>query len=460
MNVDNFPSLKDYLEQAVGTLPSASFLREALDCLFTDYAHLQTIQEDIYSIIKLYLSEHNHPDVNQFQDICMHDNKVSGDRVPVTKQCIIEPVKRTDNCDVLDCGDKPLDLSNTRADDTFYSTASQGLTEQLSTEQSVYRTSSCPHLEKGLDYKPQLPLGTEKARVTPLSPPQENIDTTHHNSDHTIKEPECKENPLRASTPTDTIYNKPLSERLKEIIYHTPALHIPPVNLTVAPGQAPNIQVANQRLAAMAQPPQRGRARLGPLQGADPALVQIIHRMEDRDNNRDLSRKKLLMFPKNMFNGNTKGLAKSHWLEFKKYLDYQKQQGFMDPTDPNSLPEIKQMFRMTLNDNALGWYDADHTNWTSIQQMQQAFLKRFNIWGDTKCQQQDSWNKLRFNMVKDDVDTFVTDMRTLASILGHNEEVLAEKFKDIFPDKNIEAALIAMDNLEEMQAKAKQLVQI
>ena len=108
---------------------------------------------------------------------------------------------------------------------------------------------------------------------------------------------------------------------------------------------------------------------------------------------------------------------------------------------------------MTLNNNALGWYDADHTNWTNIEQMQQAFLKRFNIWGDTRCQQQDSWNKLRFNMAKDDVDAFVTDMKTLASILGHNNDVLAEKFKDVFPDKNIEAALIAMDNLEDMQVR-------
>ena len=63
-------------------------------------------------------------------------------------------------------------------------------------------------------------------------------------------------------------------------------------------------------------------------------------------------------------------------------------------------------------------------------------------------------------MAKDDVDSFVTDMRTLASILGHNEEVIAEKFKDVFPDKNIGAALIAMNNFGEMQTKAKQLVQM
>ena len=63
-------------------------------------------------------------------------------------------------------------------------------------------------------------------------------------------------------------------------------------------------------------------------------------------------------------------------------------------------------------------------------------------------------------MTKDDVDTFVVDMKMLTSILGHNDNVITEKFKDIFPDPNIEAALIAMDNFAAMQTKAKQLVQI
>ena len=92
--------------------------------------------------------------------------------------------------------------------------------------------------------------------------------------------------------------------------------------------------------------------------------------------------------------------------------------------------------------------------------MKQSFLKRFNPWGDTRCQQQDAWNKLKFDMTKDDVDSFVVDMKTLASILGHNDEIIMEKFKDVFPDPNIEAALIAMDDFALMQKKAKQLVHI
>ena len=118
------------------------------------------------------------------------------------------------------------------------------------------------------------------------------------------------------------------------------------------------------------------------------------------------------------------------------------------------------MFKLTLQEIALGWFETESHNWQTEDQMKQAFLKRFKPWGDTRHQQQDTWNKLKFDMTKEDVDTFVVDMKMLASILGHQDYVVMEKFKDIFPDPNIEAALIAMDNFAAMQTKAKQLVQI
>ena len=165
------------------------------------------------------------------------------------------------------------------------------------------------------------------------------------------------------------------------------------------------------------------------------------------------------MFPKESFTGQDKKLAKSHWAEFSKYLDYQNQQGTI-PRDLAHLPEIKSMFKLTLQDIALGWFETESPNWLTEDQMKQSFLKRFNPWGDTRHQQQDAWNKLKFDMTKDDVDSFVVDMKTLASILGHNDDVTMEKFKDVFPNPNIEAALIAMDNFPAMQTKAKQLVHI
>ena len=118
------------------------------------------------------------------------------------------------------------------------------------------------------------------------------------------------------------------------------------------------------------------------------------------------------------------------------------------------------MFILTLQDIALGWFETESPTWLTKDQMKQAFLKRFNPCGDTRHQQQDAWNKLKFDMTKDDIDALVVDMKMLASILGHNDDVITEKFKDIFPDPNIEAALIAMDDFAAMQTKAKQLVQI
>ena len=242
---------------------------------------------------------------------------------------------------------------------------------------------------------------------------------------------------------------------MKEIVNHRPALQIPPVDIVAAPGgQAANAQRGLQRLNTMA-----GRGRNQAPQGADPALVQILQMMQNRDANRDNSRKQFLMFPKESFTGQDKKKAKSHWAEFSKYLDYQDQQGTI-PRQVAHLPEIKSMFKLTLLDIALRWFETESPNWLTEDQMKQAFLKRFNPWGDTRCQQQDAWNKFKFDMTKDDVDAFVVDMKMLASILGHNEDVIMEKFKDIFPDPNIEAALIAMDDFVAMQAKAKQLVQI
>ena len=181
--------------------------------------------------------------------------------------------------------------------------------------------------------------------------------------------------------------------------------------------------------------------------------------MQNHDANRDNSRKQFLMFPKESFTGQDKKLAKSHWAKFSKYLDYQDQQGTI-PRDLAHLPDIKSMFKLTLQDIALGWFETESPNWLTEDEMKQSFLKRFNPWGDTRRQQQDAWNKLKFNMTKDDVDSFVVDMKTLASILGHNDDVPLEKFKDVFPDPNIEAALIAMDDFALMQKKAKQLVHI
>ena len=100
------------------------------------------------------------------------------------------------------------------------------------------------------------------------------------------------------------------------------------------------------------------RGRNPALQGADPALVQILQMMQNRDANRDNSQKQFLMFPKESFTGQDKQKAKSHWAKFSKYLDYQDQQGTI-PMDLAHLPKIKSVFKLTLKDIALGWFETE-----------------------------------------------------------------------------------------------------
>ena len=504
-NTEGFPNLEDYLYQTVGTLPCQLLLRLALDSVFEEFPEISAIQTKVYRMLKCHLSVINHPSITQFDDISLANHDF--DRV-------VGP----DFHNVSGAESRP-DLSlQTDFNDTYYSVFSQAqrqvyrVTERSFNKLRKDRANSCPDIVQQL-YRDTDRLASSNWRVYPdpyrykndqqtqtetqgilqvkdtgaqYSSPSDTDDSSSSEFDSDIEGTEnisvtkryinsssassedLYTNPtpphkrFRTSTPEPSIRQpekEPIRCPLKEIINHRPALQVPPVDLTVAPGrQAANVRLGRQRVNAITG---RGRnqPQPQPLQGADPALVQILQMMQNRDANRDNSRKQFLMFPKECFNGQDKKLAKSHWAEFSKYLDYQNQQGTI-PRDLAHLPEIKSMFKLTLQDIALGWFETEAPTLLTEDQMKQSFLKRFNPWGDTRRQQQDAWNKLKFDMTKDDVDSFVVDMKTLASILGHNDDVILEKFKDVFPDPNIEAALIAMDDFALMQKKAKQLVHI
>ena len=509
-NTEGFPTLEDFLYQTVGTLPCQSLLHLALDSVFEEFPEISAIQTKVYRMLKCHFSVINHPSITQFDDISLANHDF--DRV-------VGP----DFHNVSGAESRP-DLSiQTDFNDTYYSVFSQAqrqvyrVTERSFSKLRKDKANSCPdivqQLHRDTDHlansnwryttanQPVYPdpyrckndqqTPTEikhilqvKHTVAQYSSPSDTDDNSSSEFDSDIEGTEnitvtrrhihrryassedLYTNPtpphkrFRTSTPEPPV-RQPGKEQircpLKEIINHRPALQIPPVDLTVAPGrQAANVQLGRQRVNAVAG---RGQNQPQPLQGADPALVQILQMMQNRDANRDNSRKQFLMFPKECFIGQDKKLAKSHWAEFSKYLDYQNQQGTI-PRDLAHLPEIKSMFKLTLQDIALGWFETESPTWLTEDQMKQSFLKRLDPWGDTRRQQQDAWNKLKFDMTKDDIDSFVVDMKTLASILGHNDDVIMEKFKDVFPDPNIKAALIAMDDFVAMQKKAKQLVHI
>ena len=127
----------------------------------------------------------------------------------------------------------------------------------------------------------------------------------------------------RVSTPVDTEIEAgklPKKVTLNDLLFHPGALHVPVTDIIATLGlQGPvnnNLTHSAQRLQNMAQNAQCG------LRGADPTLIEILNRMENKDNTRN----KFLMFLKNVFAGKSKQAGKNHWLELQKYIPYQQQQ--------------------------------------------------------------------------------------------------------------------------------------
>ena len=93
--------------------------------------------------------------------------------------------------------------------------------------------------------------GTENITVT-----RRHIHTRSASSEDLYTNPTPPHKRFRTSTPEPPVRqpdNEQIRCPLKEIINHTPALYIPPVDLTVTPGRrAANVQLGRQRVNAMA----------------------------------------------------------------------------------------------------------------------------------------------------------------------------------------------------------------
>ena len=336
-NTEGFPNLEDYLYQTVGSLPCHSLFRLALNSVFEDFPEISAIQTKVYCMLKCHLSIINHSSITQFDDISLSNHD-------------FDRVAGPDFHNVSGTESRPDLLLQTDFNDTYYSMFSQAQRQVYRvTERSLGRlrrdrANSCPdivqQLNRDFDHFSNSNWRYTTAHERFYPDPYYTKNHQQTQTEITIT-PQVRDTGAQYSSPSDSRDSsssdsdsdidpterrpekEPLRCPLKEIINHKPALHIPPVDLIAAPGgQAANTQRGIQRLNTMA-----ARGRNAALQGADPALVQILQMMQNRDANRDNSRKQFLMFPKESFKGEDKKKAKSHWAKFSKYLYYQDQQG-------------------------------------------------------------------------------------------------------------------------------------
>ena len=282
---------------------------------------MQPIQEYLYSVIKRFLVGLKHHDWMQFRHF---------------SDSVVDPMiteKNIHESRIQLIADNPDCEHNKTPDSDFklVTTDSVCIDQRLLQQQILHRTNSCPDLAQGVSSLLQnSPTKLELDQTPPYSDDEEYIGNT-------------KAKRLTASTPIHkgtTTKHKGVIFNINEIIHHPGAFTVPDTDIIAAPGQQGQVQLnsyltrARQRLQNMAQPAPPC------LQGADPALIAILNRME----NKDSTHKKFIMFPKADFDGTSKQAAKSHWLNFQKYVADQQSQNLLDPNDPNKFPEVKRMF--------------------------------------------------------------------------------------------------------------------
>ena len=168
-DLKGFPYLADYYKQAIGTLPTQDFLRNILDLVFTDYPHLQPIQEYLSSVIKHFLVGLKHHDWMQFRHVS--DSVVD---LTITEENIHESRIQL-IADNPDCEHNKTPDS----DFTLVTTDSVCIDQRLLQQQILHRTNSCPDLAQGVSSVPHTsPTKLELDHTPPYFDDEEYIGNT------------------------------------------------------------------------------------------------------------------------------------------------------------------------------------------------------------------------------------------------------------------------------------------
>ena len=85
------------------------------------------------------------------------------------------------------------------------------------------------------------------------------------------------------------------------------------------------------------------------------------------------------MFPKVVFLGDNTNEARYHWTKFENYVTTQQKYNTLASHDGFS-----EAFLSTLSGCAYYWFQTIRHTITNTYNLQIAFLKKFNKWGDTE----------------------------------------------------------------------------
>ena len=152
------------------------------------------------------------------------------------------------------------------------------------------------------------------------------------------------------------------------------------------------------------------------------------------------------------FDGSKPELAHIHLTNFKSHW------ARLIARETATEDEYKKHFHDTLSGSAYEWFDKRKQDLVTDIQVQDAFLARYNKWGENRQTCIDEWQSLKYPWAVP-MDDFLEDLTNLAYIIEVTEEHKILTFKKSMPDE-IKVHLVSCDSLSECAKTAENIINL
>ena len=186
------------------------------------------------------------------------------------------------------------------------------------------------------------------------------------------------------------------------------------------------------------------------LQPGDPMydLLNRLIQVQEKQTNSILE----TQFRDKKFDGSKPELAHIHLTNFKSHWARLKSRKSVEDD------QYSKHFHDTLSGSAYEWFDKRKEDLITNRQIQDAFLARYNKWGENRQTCLDEWQSLKYPWAVP-MDDFLEDLTNLAYIVEVTEEHKIMTFKSSMPNE-IKVHLVSCDSLSECAKTAENIINL
>ena len=197
-------------------------------------------------------------------------------------------------------------------------------------------------------------------------------------------------------------------------------------------------------------PNQNANATHSNLQPGDP-MYDLLHRLiqvQEKQTNSIVE----TQFRDKKFDGSKPELAHVHLTNFKSHWSRLIARKMVQED------QYSKQFHDTLSGSAYEWFDKRKDDLNNSRQIHDAFLARYNKWGENRQTCLDEWQSLKYPWAIP-MDDFLQDLTNLAYIVEVSDEHKIMTFKSSMPNQ-IKVHLVSCDSLSECAKTAENIINL